>query len=174
MGSRVNIGSSVKWRRARAMKRCAAQIGTAAAIVLANTSGATAAPADLQQYRAQVDALCRSYIPEQKREGASLAAAYKAGDNTKLWHETGIIMAVFLQKSSRIQAVVVPPDGQAAMAKPLQLLRTEAVYAHGVIHAYVANDVREMVLELARIAKMTLPLNQAFDAVGLPNCVSNQ
>jgi hypothetical protein len=149
-------------------------LGTAFAVAAASATCATAAPSNVTQYRAQVNALCRSYTPRMKRAEAAMRAAQKAGDAHKTAYEVGVLLGASLAEGIRVEATPVPADARMVMAKPLRLLRLVDSHARTMLQAAVAGDQATFSSEATTLQRVGAPLNHALDAAGLRDCGSNQ
>jgi len=154
------------------MNNRAGRVGATAVIVMATAGGAMAAPANLQQYRVQVNALCRSYTPAMNREDAEATAYARSGNGPKALSALGVEFGLFLQLSARIRAVGVPPDGRTMMTRPLRLLRTLTAYAEKAGQASRAYNITAFHSDLTSFLSIAATLNAAFDTVGLQDCGS--
>ncbi len=144
-------------------------LAAALALVSASAAGANAAA-----YRAQVNAICRSYTPKLRTVAADMAAAQKAGDNKRWGYDVGYGLALALKEGLRVEHTPVPTDAKRQMVAPLRLLHTADVALQHALTAAVAGDTKTFTAEAAQVSKLSMPMNRAFDAVGLRDCGSNQ
>jgi hypothetical protein len=149
-------------------------LAIAAALALASATASSAAGSNAAAYRAQVNAIGRSYTPKLRSLGADMAAAKKAGDTRRYGYDAGYALALALKEGLRIEHAAVPADAQRQMAGPLQLLHNADVTLRRTLAAAVAGDSRGFAAGAALLAKLAAPMNREFDAVGLRDCGSNQ
>jgi hypothetical protein len=147
---------------------------TAAVGMLLGPAAATAAKRNASAYRAHINALCRSYTPKFKRVEADMAAAKRAGDSHRYAYDLGVVLGLTLKQGTRIEHTPVPVDARTQMAKPLRLLHRVDLQLRQVLTVALAGDVPAFQAESAKLARLSAPLNQSFDAVGLRDCGSNQ
>lgn len=145
---------------------------TAAALVAA--TAAVAAGSNAAAYRAQVNAICRSYTPLFRRLESEMATAKRAGDNRRYAYDVGVALALTLKETVRVEKAPVPADAKERMAGPLRLLHTVEIELRRTIVTAVNGDAAGFAIESKKLAKVAAPLNRAFDAVGLRDCGSNQ
>jgi hypothetical protein len=146
----------------------------AAIVVLVSAGVASGAQANAASYRAQVNALCRSYTPRFKQLEADMAAAKRAGDNARYGYDAGVVLSLAFKEGLRVENTPAPVDARAQMAAPLRLLHTVDLQLRKVLAAAVAGDRQAFQAEAAKLATVARPLNHALDAVGLRDCGSNQ
>lgn len=146
----------------------------AAIVVLVGAGVASGAQTNAASYRAQVNALCRSYTPMFKQLEADMAAAKRAGDNNRYGYDAGVVLSLTFKEGLRVESTPVPVDARAQMAAPLRLLHTVDLELRWVLAAAVAGDRQVFQAESARLATVARPLNHTFDSVGLRDCGSNQ
>ena len=147
-------------------------IAVGCALVAAAT--ATATGSNAAAYRAQVNAICRSYTPKLKSLEADMAAAKRAGDDHRYGYDFGFALALTFKQDLRVEKTPVPADARHQMAAPLQLLHTVDLQLSRTLAAAVAGDGQAFATESAKLAKISAPLNRRFDTVGLRDCGSNQ
>jgi hypothetical protein len=135
---------------------------------------AAALPANAAQYRAHVNAICRSYTPRLKRVEAAANSARAAGDAHRYAYDVGLLVGISLAEGVRVEKTPVPSDAAARMARPLRLLHRVDVQLRRIVARALAGDLRGVLTEAAPLAKLQRPLNASFDAVGLRDCGSNQ
>jgi hypothetical protein len=150
---------------------------TSVAVLAVATVAATAAFAgssNAAAYRAQVNAICRSFTPTFSRYENDMAAAKRAGDNHRYAYDVGALLALTLKETVRVEKAPVPSDARQLMAAPLRLLHTVELQLRRTITAAVNADAQGFVIESKKLARVAAPLNKSFDAVGLRDCGSNQ
>ena len=149
-------------------------LAMAAAVALASAAATSATRSNAAAYRAQVNAICRSYTPKFKSIESDMAAAKRAGDNHRYAYDAGFALALTLKQGLRVEQAPVPADAQRQMAAPLKLLHSVDLQLRRTLAAAVAGDSQAFVAESVKLAKLAAPLNHRFDAVGLRDCGSNQ
>ncbi len=107
-------------------KRIATAIAAVAVLVPAVAAAATPSPA---AYRAQVNALCRSYTPGLEKAKANLSKAQKANDAHGVGLAIGRLLALGLAEDAKIESTPVPAAMRAQMAPILSRLKTIDVHA---------------------------------------------
>ena len=125
-------------------------------------------------YRAQVNAICRSFTPTFTRIETDMAAAKRAGDAHRYAYDVGVMLALSLKESIRIEKAPVPPDARQRMAAPLSLVHASELQLRRTIAAAVNADAQAFATESKKLARVAAPLNKIFDGVGLRDCGSNQ
>jgi hypothetical protein len=156
------------------MNRWAGILAVLCVTAAAASSAATAAATNVAQYRAKVNALCRSYTPKLKKVEADMSAAQRAGNAQRAAYDVGVLIGASLAEGMRIEAMPVPADARAVMVKPLGLLRSVDAHGRRLLQAAVAGDKKAAASELTAIQRVAAPLNQALGAAGLRDCGSNQ
>jgi hypothetical protein len=146
--------------------------GLAVAVVAA--TAAFAGSSNAAAYRAQVNAICRSFTPTFTRYENDMAAAKRAGDSHRYAYDVGALLALTLKETVRVEKAPVPSDARQLMAAPLRLLHTVDLQLRRTIAAAVNADAQAFVTESKKLARVAAPLNKSFDAVGLRDCGSNQ
>src|SRR3954454_22579687 len=149
-------------------------LALAAALALASAAASAAAGSNAAAYRAQVNAICRSYTPKLRSLAADMAAAKKAGDPRRYGYDAGYALALALKEGVQIEHAAVPTDAQRQMAAPLRLLHSADVVLRQTLAAAVAGDGRAFAAGVTQLAKLARPMNRELDAVGLRDCGSNQ
>jgi hypothetical protein len=144
------------------------------AVALAAASAAFAGSSNAAAYRAQVNAICRSFTPTFTRFESDMAAAKRAGDGRRYAYDVGALLALSLKESVRIGKAPVPADARQRMAAALSLLHTVELQLRRTIATAVNADAQGFATESKKLARVAAPLNKSFDAVGLRDCGSNQ
>ena len=151
--------------------KTAAVVAVACLVPAAGAAAATPSPA---AYRAQVNALCRSYTPRLKKAEADLDKAQKANDGRTWGIALGTIIRLNLAQDKKIESTPVPAAMRAQMTPILSTLEVIDGHALLVIAKAAAGDDAGMVAELNKIYRLAEPLNKRLDAAGLRDCGSNQ
>jgi hypothetical protein len=154
------------------MKLSATAIAAVAGLVLA--VGAAAATPSPAAYRAQMNALCRSYTPAMKKAKANLDRAQKANDAHGMGVAIGQLLTLGLAEDAKIESAPVPPAMRSQMAPILGRLKAIDAHARLAISKAAAGDASGMAAELTEIGRLGNGLNKRTDAAGLRDCGSNQ
>ena len=152
------------------MRRTAA-VAAAAGLVLAAGAAAATSP---DAYRAQVNALCRSYTPSLRKAEAALSKAQKANDGRALGVAIGQLLGLGLAEDAKIEGTPVPAAMRAQMTPILSLLKVVDGHARLAIARAAAGDANGLSAELTKIGQVGATLNKRLDAAGLRDCGSNQ
>jgi hypothetical protein len=139
--------------------------------ILASAPASAATPG---AYRAQVNAICRSYTPTGKKIETALRQAEAKKDYRAYGIALGELLILNLTQEQKIEAVAVPPALRAQMTPILQ--RLKQIDAHtklALLRARQGNPTG-LVAELNAIGKLAKPLNAQLDKAGLRDCGSNQ
>jgi hypothetical protein len=138
-------------------------------LVVASANAATPA-----QYRARVNAICRSYTPTAKKIEADMNRAQNANDAAAWYVGLAKLLNLDLAQHSKIKALTVPTALKRTMA-PIQA-RLDRIDTHS--RAALADgrkgNSQAMLSELLTIVDLAKPLNKQLDAAGLKDCGSNQ
>lgn len=145
----------------------------AVAVGLGTAGPGTAAGTSFEQYRQHVNRICRSYTPRLKRLDSDIARAVRAGNANRAAGDFRQLLRLTLAETLDIQEVSVPANGRARMRRPLRLLHGFQVQLRRVITSS-RTSAAALEVELQRLARVTPPVNRAFDAVGLQECGSRQ
>lgn len=146
--------------------------GLAVAVVAA--TAAFAGSSDAAAYRAQVNAICRSFTPTFTRVEKDMAAAKRAGNSQRYAYDLGVMLALSLKETLRIEKAPVPSDAQERMAATLSVLHASGLQLRRTIAAAVNADAQAFATESKKLGRVAAPLNKMFDNVGLRDCGSNQ
>jgi hypothetical protein len=142
--------------------------------LIALLAAAAASAATPAQYRARVNAICRSYTPTGKILEADLARAQKANDYVAWGVALGKLLVLNLAQDSRIEAVTVPTKLKTTMAPILTRLRSIDRHTNAALADAQAGKSQALLTELTAIGTLAKPLNKLLDAAGLKDCGSNQ
>jgi hypothetical protein len=143
------------------------------AVGLGTAGPATAGSSSFAQYRLHVNKICRSYTPRLQRLDADVARAVRAGNGNRAATDFRRLLQLTLAETVDIQKVSVPSDARAQMRRPLRILHGFQAQLRRVIAAS-RTSAAALQVELETLAKVTPPLNRAFDSVGLQDCGSRQ
>ncbi len=142
--------------------------------VLALAVGAAAATPSPTAYRAQANAMCRSYTPALEKAKANLSKAQKANDAHGQGVAIGQLLTLGLVEDGKLERMPVPPAMGAQMAPILSRLKAIDAHARSAISKAAAGDAGGMGAELQTIGRLGTGLNKLTDAAGLRDCGSNQ
>jgi hypothetical protein len=141
---------------------------------LAVAASAATAATTPTQYRARLNAICRSYTPklavqitaEQKAERTkNVAAAARA---------LGAFLALGLKQDLAVEAVPVPAELKATMAPILTTFKKIDGHIKAAVVAGIKGNEKTFTTQLKAVATLSTPLNAKLDAAGLKDCGSNQ
>jgi hypothetical protein len=149
-----------------------ATVAAVAGLVLA--AGAAAATPSPAAYRAQANALCRTYTPAVKKAKANMNKAQKENDARALGVALGQLLVLGLAEDAKIERMPVPAAMLAQMTPILSRLKTIDSHARLAISKAAAGDGNGMAAELTKIGRLSSGLNKRTDAAGLRDCGSNQ
>lgn len=156
------------------MSKLPAAVSALSAAAFAAAVTATAAGSNAVAYRAQVNAICRSYTPRFHQLESDMTKAKSAGDVHRYAYDLGVVLALTLKQGLRVERTPVPADARARMTVPLRLLHAADLQLRRTLTVAVNGDSAGFVTEAAKLAKVAAPLNRSFDAAGLRDCGSNQ
>jgi hypothetical protein len=86
----------------------------------------------------------------------------------------GHAIRLILTQDAYIERAPVPVAMRAQMKPILQLFRTADSYLRSAVRRGINHDVRGMLVEFNKVAKLTPALNRRLDRAGLRDCGSNQ
>ena len=153
------------------MNRYIAVIVAVALGVLAPSAAAAQSPAS---YRAQLNRVCRSYTPKLRRDSEKMRQAANAKNAEAYGAALGHAIRLILTQDAYIERAPVPVAMRAQMKPILQLFRTADSYLRSAVRRGINHDVRGMLVEFNKVAKLTPALNRRLDRAGLRDCGSNQ
>ena len=142
-------------------------------VALLAASAATAATTPTQ-YRARVNAICRSYTPRLKALETTMTKAEKAKDSTALGVALGKFLVLGLAQDVQVEAQPVPTALRPQMTPILTLLKKIDGHIRAALRAAVAGNATGMSAQLTTVTTLAKPLNVKLDAAGLRDCGSNQ
>ena len=155
-----------------------AQMNRYLAVVVAIALGVVAPSAAAAQsptsYRAQLNRVCRSYTPKLKRDSQKMRQAANAKDAEAFGAALGHAIRLILTQDAYIEKAPVPVSMRAQMKPILQLFRTADGHLRSAVRLGIKHDVRGMLAEFNKVAKLTPSLNRRLDRAGLRDCGSNQ
>jgi hypothetical protein len=134
----------------------------------------TAAAATPAGYRAQLNGICRSYTPKLKADQQTMQAALKANHAKVFGAALADLMRRTLEQDAKIRRVPVPAALRTQMRPILQLFRTADIHVRLAAEYGSKGNVRGVLAELQKVAKITPTLNRRLDRAGLRDCGSNQ
>jgi hypothetical protein len=152
-------------------RRTATLLATA---LLGACSCAAADAASPSAYKAQVNALCRTYTPKLQQVEADALAAKRANNVHRLFYDLGYAVALALREDRAIEAMPVPGALQAQMRPILSAFKRVDTHATRFIADAQANDLNGALAELKPIDSLSAPMNRLLDRAGLPDCGSRQ
>lgn len=142
--------------------------------VLALAAAAAATASTPEQYRANVNALCRSYTPKMRQLNAQMEKAQAANNAHAYGVALGKYLLLGLDQDLHVEAVPVPAALTPTM-KPI-LARLKLVDAQVRTTLRVAGHVSDaqFAVQLKKLIALTGPLDAWYDAAGLRDCGSAQ
>ena len=152
------------------MRRALAVLVLVGLVSAAQTAAATT-PAG---YRAQLNRICRSYTPKLKADQQTMQAALKANHTKVFGAALADLMRRTLEQDAKIRRTPVPPPLRAQMRPILELCRTSDIHIRLAADYGSKGNVRGVLAELQKVAKITPALNRRLDRAGLRDCGSNQ
>lgn len=158
----------------RGLRLATLTASVAAAAASAGATAGLAAGTNAAAYRAQVNAICRSYTPKFTQIEDDMARARRAGDANRSAFDLGLALELTLKQGLRIEKTPVPADARPRMAAPLRLLHAVDLRLQSTLAAIARGDGTAYLAEAAKLVKVAAPLNRTFDGVGLRDCGSNQ
>lgn len=143
-------------------------------VVLAVAASTAAAATTPTQYRAKLNAICRSYTPKLRAQVAAEQKAEKAKNGPAAAHALGAFLGLGLKQDLTIEAVPVPAALKATM-KPI-LATFEKIDGHvkAAVVAGIKGNEKAFAANMNAIQTLSKPLNAKLDAAGLKDCGSNQ
>jgi hypothetical protein len=151
--------------------RIAAVAAVAGLVLAAGTAAATPSPA---AYRAQANALCRTYTPALKKAKANLNKAQTENNARGMGVAIGQLLALGLAEDARIESMPVPATMRTQMTPILSRLKAIDLHGRLAISKAAAGDANGLGAELTKIGRLSTGLNKLTDAAGLRDCGSNQ
>jgi hypothetical protein len=142
--------------------------------LVALVAAAAATAATPTQYRAQVNALCRSYTPKMKVQEAAMSRAGTNNEPQAYGVALGKLLVLQLAEDKRIEATPVPAALKTTMAPLLARLKKADALVREALVAAANGDTATMLTDLRTLANLAKPLNRLFDAAGLRDCGSKQ
>jgi hypothetical protein len=144
------------------------------AIALGIVAPSAAAAQSPTSYRAQLNRVCRSYTPKLKRDSEKMRKAANARDAEAYGAALGHAIRLVLAQDAYIENAPIPVAMRAEMKPILQLFRTADSHLRSAVRLGIKHDVRGMLAEFNKVAKLTPSLNRRLDRAGLRDCGSNQ
>jgi hypothetical protein len=143
-------------------------------LVLAVAASAAAAATTPTQYKAKLNAICRSYTPKLKAQIAAEQKAEKAKNGTAAAHALGAFLGLGLRQDLTIEAVPVPAALKATMAPILATFKKIDGHVKAAVVAGIKGNEKAFTANMNAIQGLAKPLNAKLDAAGLKDCGSNQ
>jgi hypothetical protein len=144
------------------------------AAVVALAAAAAADAATPAQYRAHVNAVCRSYTPRLKVQETAMTQAQKNQQSVAYLVALGKLLGLTLAQDREIEATPVPAALKATMTPILTRLKQADVLIRQIVVASSQGDSATMIAELRKLISLGKPMNRLLDAAGLRDCGSNQ
>jgi len=137
---------------------------------------ATAATAALTptQYRAKVNAMCRSYTPKMKAQERAMTAAQKANKPQDYGVALGKLLVYTLQEDAKLESTPVPTTLHAQLTPIITTLKKADAHIRAAIRAAANGDTNGLATQLKAAGTVASGLNAKLDAAGLRDCGSRQ
>jgi hypothetical protein len=146
---------------------------TTALLALVATAAAAAALTPTQ-YRANLNAMCRTYTPKMKTQERAMTAAQKAGNGQAYGVALGKLLVYTLQEDAKIESTAVPAALRTQMAPIVTTLKKADFHIRAAIRAAVNGDAKGLAAQLKAAGTVASGLNAKLDAAGLRDCGSRQ
>jgi len=148
-------------------------MGKALSIVVACAllaSASAAAATTPTSYRAQVNGICRVYVPLIKQNQEIAAAAQNASNEDAVGIALGYLQRYMLALDGHIEAVAVPSTMRTQMAPILSILKKVDSQIQAGVAKLLAGDAKSWAAHLESVSRLGQPLNAMFTAAGLRDC----
>jgi uncharacterized protein YllA (UPF0747 family) len=142
-------------------------------VALIAAAAATAALTPTQ-YRAKLNAMCRSFTPKIKAQERAMTAAQKANNSQAYGVALGKLLVYTLQEDGKIESTPVPPAMRLQMAPIISKLKRADTHLRAAIQDAANNDPQGFSAQLKAAGKVAVGLNTMLDAAGLRDCGSRQ
>ena len=143
-------------------------------MLVALVATAAASAATPAQYRAHLNAVCRSYTPKVKRLDATITKAQQEKNAKAYSAALGRYLALGLAEDHVLETTPVPAALRARMKPIIALLRAADVHVRAAIALAAAGDGKGTSAELSEVGNIGKTVNPLLDAAGLRDCGSNQ
>jgi hypothetical protein len=143
-------------------------------VVLAVSASASAAATTPTQYRARLNAICRSYTPKLKAQEAAEQKAEKAKNAAAAARALGAFLALGLKQDLALEAVPVPASLKPTMTPIMATFEKIDAHIKAAVVAGIKGNAKTFASHMTAIETLAKPLNAKLDAAGLKDCGSNQ
>jgi hypothetical protein len=142
--------------------------------LLAGAAATTASAATPVQYRAKLNAICRSFTPRLRDTQATMAAATVSRRTKRFESALRRYLLLSLRQNHQLEGIPVPASLQTQM-KPLftQMKKVDPHIRKALLHSR-AGHVTATRSQLKTMSKIGQTLPGQLDAAGLLDCGSNQ
>ena len=144
---------------------------TVVALIAAAAATAALTPT---QYRANLNATCRSFTPKMKAQESAMTAAQKANNPTAYGQALGRLLLYTLQEDAKIESTAVPATMRTQMTPIITTLKKADAHIRAAIQDAVNNDPQGLAAQLKAAGSVAKGLNAKLDAAGLRDCGSRQ
>lgn len=141
------------------------------ALIAAAAASAALTPT---QYRAKLNAMCRSYTPKMKTQERALKAAETANDPSAYGQALGKLLLYTLQEDAKIESTPVPAVLRTRMKPIIATLKKADAHIRAAIQDAINNDAQGLAAQLKAASTVAGGLNAKLDAAGLRDCGSRQ
>jgi hypothetical protein len=142
-----------------------------AALAVGSAPGSTQAT---PQYRAELNAMCRSTTVALRAIEAKLAAARAARNAQAYAVDLGVYLGLGLREDATIEATPIPAAVRSTMAPVVSVLRRIDRNIRAGIASIRTGNVSALQAALVQAARLTSTINLGMDRSGLRECGSNQ
>lgn len=143
-------------------------------VVLAVAASAATAATTPTQYKAKLNAICRSYTPKLKAQITAEQKAEKAKNAAAAARALGAFLALGLKQDLAIEAVPVPAELKTTMTPILARFKKIDGRIKAAVVAGIKGNEKSFTANMSAIQTLSKPLNAQLDAAGLKDCGSNQ
>lgn len=126
------------------------------------------------KYRAQLNAVCRSYSPKFRATEAAIAAAQSDQNRGVYFASYGRFFSLILAENATIESTVAPPAMKTVMTHPVALLRAIDPALRTGLNAARQEATSGLVNAVTQANAASAAINRALDRAGLRDCGSNQ
>ena len=166
-------GTLISRERAQAfgLRVCAASAAACCVALLGVSAASATSPA---RFRAQLNALCRTYTPKFKAAETAITKAQSAEDPLAYYAGFGRFFSLVLTEDSSIEIAVPPAPLKAVMARSVGALKSADPVLRAGVHAAGVYDAKGVASTVKKMNAVGGSINRSLDAAGLRDCGSNQ
>lgn len=153
---------------------CAVTAAACGAALLGISAASAAASVSPAKFRAELNALCRTYSPKFKAAETSITKAQSAEDPLAYYAGFGRFFSLVLTEDSSIEIAVPPVPLKAQMARSVAALKAVDPVLHAGVHSAGTYDAKGVASTVKKMNAAAGSINGSLDAAGLRDCGSNQ